>query len=356
MQHATSWNISPPGDNQYEAVRAHFANAFRNYRNTLALASTAPEDDMSYPPPPTHLFEEPDHVAKAIQAEAESHTLEQKVNSHLNDIFAAWTTLSSSRRSEVWATELARGIGRKSDEIKKLQKEKEYEAQVIDHLRTQYNDLSRLQQPREFRLVPPQTIPVSREAVNFFGDCLEKGQLSGVGFTILDRNEEIETVVERAITRWKAVVREARTAPSSGLQNQRSLSGDSLHLSPAVANAAGRNSHTSTGQLRSSSLNTAHNVAASSSLPLTNGMEGLSGEDADADADMEEEEPYAEIGDLSAMGGNNGETNHGLRSNGYRLMNGVGQQASANRGGMDGIINSNGAGASGMGAFGRVGS
>ena len=346
------WDISPPGDEQYEAVRSHFSTIFRNYRNTLAITSTEPMDDLSYPPPPNYLSPEDDLAAQAIRAEHEAVELESKIGGHIHQVFAAWNSLSGLRRTEIWTLELARSVGRKSIEIQKLKQDKAYEQQNVAHLKIQNNELSRLQQPREFRLVPPKTIPLSQEAINSLGEMAAgSGLKNSVGYTIHDRSENLDIIIERAIGRWKDVIRDARgDSKGGGLSNQRSLSdGSTMLLSPVDTeqniNINNNNNHNNnTSQLVQSNNSgprpitvptrhnpppnqnpTAMNHNHSTSMPMSNGLESI-GSDADADADMEEDDSYAELNDLSDI------TNQG-----YRLPNGTAGKNGG--GGMEGIIN-----------------
>lgn len=345
------WTIAPPGDQQYQAIRLHFSTAFRNYRNTLAIRSTEPIDDLSYPPPNNYTSPDEDVATQALRAEAEANNMEEKITAHLHEVFAVWTSLSMPRRSEIWTLELARSVGRKSIEIEKLKQDKAYEQQVIAHLKLQNNDLSRLQQPREFRLVPPKTLPISQDTINVLGEMAAdpRGPLNrSVGFTVLDRSEHLDVIVERAVSRWKGVLRQTRGEGSGGgLANQRSLSdGSAMHFAAVphptsqnpttgprpIPNPAPRNAPPN---LNPSSMNHNHET----SMPVSNGLESIESDaDADADADMEEDE-YAELNDLSDITGR-----------AYRLSNG--KAVAVGMGGMEGIVSeSNGGG----GSFGRMG-
>lgn len=323
----------------------HFSTAFRNYRNTLAITSTEPIDDLSYPPPPNYISPEEEAATQALRAEAEANDLEEKIRAHLHEVFAVWTSLSAPRKAEIWTLELARSVGRKSIEIQKLKQEKEYEQQVIAHLKLQNNELSRLQQPREFRLVPPKTHQFSQDVMNKFGEvATQPGGIveRSVGFTLLDRSENLDVVIERAIGRWKGVLRQTRG--EGGLANQRSLSehfaavahptNQSPNSGPRpIPHPAPRNAPPN---LNASSMNHNHET----SMPVSNGLESIESDaDADADADMEEDE-YAEMNGLSDITGT-----------AYRLSNGKG--GVGGMGGMDGIVNESGG--SGGGSFGRMG-
>jgi hypothetical protein len=253
-------------------------------------------------------------------------------------MFAHWTSLSNQKRSEIWTLELAKSVGRKSEEISRLKKDKEMAQQETEHLRLQVDELSRLQHPREFRLAPPSTIPIQNSLISEAGEMGLRS--SGVGFSLLDRNVHLDEVIERAVGRWKGVVREARGAGpnSAGMAGQRSLSGDSSSTHHSQMQMQANNSapqvqrphHLSPSKplLPSNSnagpnLNT--NTNSSMNHTMTNGTND-SDEDADADADMEEDDSFVQMTDM----------NHGrapeaqmVQAN-FRLSNGGGNNEQRN--------------------------
>ncbi|TVY38255.1 hypothetical protein LSUB1_G006163, partial [Lachnellula subtilissima] len=155
LPNSSSWSILPPDDHQYQALRSHFSSEFHRWRVSCAIANTIQPDDLSYPPPP-HLFADVDDPAEMAQrAEASASDLESRISEHLHSAFAHWNGLSAQKRQEIWMLEFARSVGKKSQDIEKLKKEKEFILQEATHLKQQVDELSRLQQPREFRLVGP---------------------------------------------------------------------------------------------------------------------------------------------------------------------------------------------------------
>jgi hypothetical protein len=271
---STSWSILPPDDQQYEALRAHFSSEFSRWRVSCAIATTAPQDNLSYPPP-NSLFSLSDPQEIAQRAEEAASELENKIDTHLNSVFAQWTSLPPPKRSEIWTLELARSIGRKDQEIQKLKKDKEFNVQQNEHLKIQVDELSRLQHPREFKLSPPTTVPMDPKFVHLLGELGMSN--TSVGFNLMDKNLHLDTVIERAIGRWKGVLREARG--NGGLAGQRSLSGESSSAAvqqPPASNPPPVNQTTN-----------------------GTGLESIgSDQDADADADMEEDDSFVEMSDV----------------------------------------------------------
>lgn len=262
---------------------------------SAAIATTVPRDDLSYPPP-ANIFgsESPDELAQ--RAEAQVSELESKIVEHLHAVFAHWASLAVAKRTEIWTLELARGIGRKSDEVEKLKKEKEFAQQESAHLRQQVEELSRLQHPREFKITPPNTIPLDGNLMHRIGELSVGvsggvGGMTSVGFNLMDRNVHLDTVIERAIGRWKGVVREARGG--SGMSGQRSLSGEHSNAVQAPVSANNTNS--------TPTINT---HPPENSPGNGNNMEGVISDqdaDADADADMEEDDSFVDISDAPSQ-------------------------------------------------------
>jgi hypothetical protein len=177
--------------------------------------------------------------------------MEIKLSEHLQAVFSHWTSVPLQRRADIWSLEVARNVGTKSDEIQKLQKDKELLTQENTHLKQQIDELSRLQRPREFTISAPATVRMESEVVNYFLSIAS--EKIGVGYSTLDRSMHLDTVVERAISRWKSVVREARTP---GVTGQRNFSGDSIqgaHLAPNLnpQNSSSSSNGNGTGNLQS---------------------------------------------------------------------------------------------------------
>lgn len=235
------------------------------------------------------MFFEPNDPAEiTARAEAEASELESKISEHLHAVYGHWTSIPAPRRTEIWILELARSVGRKSEEVSKLKKEKEFAQQETAHLKLQVEELSRLQHPREFKISPPVTVPCDREFMNTLAEISMSGK--SVGFTLIDRNVQLDTAIERAIGRWKGVVREARGG--GGLNGQRSLSGE---LSAPPSNSSGSNT-APVANMTQPSTNGNRNANGNT---VTNGdtLGSDADADADADADMEEDDSFVEMSD-----------------------------------------------------------
>jgi hypothetical protein len=349
VPNSTSWSILPPDERQYQALRAHFASEFNRWRRACQIANTAPRDDLSYPPSAS-LFglNHDDPQEQAQRAEASAAELEAKVSDHLHSVFAHWSSLSPSKRSEIWTLELARSIGRKSEENQKIKKEKEFAIQEIEHLKSQVDELSRLQHPREFKIVPPSTVPIDGDLM---AHLAQLGMTApSIGFSPMDRSVHLDTAIERVIGRWKVVVREARGG--GGMAGQRSLSGDSITSAslPAPLSLLSANSTSTpispannTNSNQTPTINMTMDQPERTNSTLTdNTMDADamgSDADADADADMEEDDSFVEMSDAPqqtpaanfrlANGNANSGTNGGGDGDGSaqqgNRMNGMGE-------------------------------
>jgi hypothetical protein len=250
----------------------------------------------------------------------------------LQQVFTRWSSLPTSKQTEIWTLELARSVGRKSEEVDKLRREKELAEQETAHLRLQVDELSRLQHPREFKLMPPGTLPLESKLMTDLAESsLNK---SSIGYSYMDRNLHIDVVVQRAIGRWKGVVKEAR-GRNIGINGQRSLSSDSTvgvsHISTPQAGGTGPQSlepprsQNHTSQTHNKNQNHAQHHTNST---VTNGADMGSDPDADADADMEED--YVDMNSISQRPPDN---------SAFRLTNG--NSAQENGHGMEGLESPN---------------
>lgn len=324
IPNSTSWSILPPDELQYQALRKHFSSEFHRYRISISIATTAPQDDLSYPPQEN--FTSLDNIAALHQqAEADAQSMEARISEHLHSMFGHWNSLPPNKRAELWTLEMARNIGRKYKEIATLKKEKELLQQETTHSKLQVEELSRLQQPREFKIQPPSPLPVDSLLMAELG---KMGTTSkAVGFQLMDRSVHLDAAVERAIGRWKGVVKQARGGSGSGMAAQKPLESnvnDGLPLSNPPQ------------------LNT---IVASQ--PLQEDVQDIgSDQDADGDADMEEDDTFVDMTDVNVGGQRAPEAPMGNTAN-FRLANGGINMQGVNAGGnsrgnvMEGIENQN---------------
>jgi hypothetical protein len=198
-----------------------------------------------------------------------------------------------------------------------LKKDKDYSQQEISHLKLQVDELSRLQHPREFRLSRPETIPFDSKIVSMLG---EKSSMERVyvGWNIMDRNIHIDAVVERAIGRWKNVVKEARIGrPGSAgkLSGQLSLTGEPIPAHSPVQQKPVSVDH-----------GTNPNGANQGGVQMTNDPDATGNDpdaDADADADMEEDD-FVEMSNAPLASGQGGPDGTLAQAANFRLANGFG--------------------------------
>lgn len=215
---STSWSVQSPGRREFGALQAYFQEEFRVWKIACASATTAAFEELTYPPTGHPHRDARDAVKKAEKA---AETLEKHVEEHLQSAYAVWETLPGPRQQELWILELARGVGRKHKETEKMKEQQHKLQQENANLKMQVDQLNRLQQPREFKLLSPATIPIERDLVSYAYEQGVKGGKS-VGFDMEDRHEDLGTVVTKSIERWKSVITSTR-ATSGGMGAQRSL-------------------------------------------------------------------------------------------------------------------------------------
>ncbi|KAK3998321.1 hypothetical protein QBC44DRAFT_314232 [Cladorrhinum sp. PSN332] len=232
---ASSWSISPPGATQLEALREHFQEEFQKWKITCAAATTAVVEDLSYPPSATtHKVDVRDEVRKA---EKKAEKMEKQVYEHIQATYNMWSGLPEEERGRVWALEMARGLGRSKKELHQMKRTQDILRQENAHLKIQIDQLSRLQQPREFKISPPSLIYIDEKLVNHM---LAEGVVekrSSVGLNLADRHADLNTVSSAAIDRWKNVIVSSRSA--STLQAQRPLGTTSTAHSPTTSTGEG---------------------------------------------------------------------------------------------------------------------
>ncbi|KAF5134512.1 hypothetical protein E5D57_005146 [Metarhizium anisopliae] len=215
---STSWSVQSPGQREFKALRSYFNEEFRAWKVTCAAATTAASEELAYPPT-GHLHKDTRDAVK--KAEKTAGNLEKQVEEHLQSAYAVWDSLPGQRQQELWILELARGVGRKHKEMEIIKEQQHRLKQENAHLKMQIDQLNRLQQPREFKLLSPSTIPIDRDVISY---AYEQGVRGGkiVGFDMEDRHVDIATVVAKSIERWKNVIMSTRVT-SSGMSAQRPL-------------------------------------------------------------------------------------------------------------------------------------
>jgi hypothetical protein len=235
---------------------------------------------------------------------------------HLDAAFVQWSSLASSVKDQVWRLELARSVGRKALTISSMKSDREKILQDNAHLRTQVEQLSRCQQPREFQMMPPTTIPISSRAAVELDDMGVRGV--AVGLSINDKDEPIEGLVKNAVGRWLAVVRSSRG--NAGMASQRPLDqptekDERQQTISQIQNGNGG----STTRIADSERDSEMDLDA----------------DADADADAEGEENY-DIPSSVPMQGRVPEAPMGMMATGYRNHDGTNGDTNMDREGING--------------------
>lgn len=144
--------------------------------------------------------------------------------------------------------------------------------------------------------------------------------MDSVGWSLVDRNVHIDEVVERAIGRWKEVVKEARRGrPGSAgrLSGQFSLGGEPISSTRSPLQQNPIQPAQSPNRPSANQRN----------VQMTNGLEEMGSDpdaDADADADMEEDNSFVEMADAPLASGQRGQEAAMAQAANFRLANGYG--------------------------------
>ncbi|KAF4595651.1 hypothetical protein GQ602_001264 [Ophiocordyceps camponoti-floridani] len=279
---STSWSVQTPGQREFGALQAHFQHEFRAWKLTCAATTSASSEELTCSP-------NQKEAQEAIgRAEAAAANLERQVEEHLQSAYAAWQSLLPPRQQELWILELARGFDRKHKDTESLKAQRLKLEQENANLKCQIEQLNRQQQPHEFRLLPPTTVPLDRDVV---ADAYEKGVKAGrtVALDLDDGRADLSTIVTQSIEKWKNVI--ASTRPTTGgMSAQKAL--DQAALSPAqLAPQKAPPSQPTPAPKRLSTASTRDQTASSVSNTGPPSIEETS--DQDADAEMEDDDSFA---------------------------------------------------------------
>ncbi|KAH7312368.1 hypothetical protein B0I35DRAFT_436845 [Stachybotrys elegans] len=228
---STSWSVQPPGQREFHALQTFFQEKLRAWKVTCTSAVTTAMEELTYSPSGGPV---PDVQEAVRQAEQSAEHLEKQVEEHLLSAYAAWEDLSSERQHELWVLELARGFGRKNKELEKAKEQQHTLKQENSNLKSQIEQLNRFQQPREFKMVPPTTIPLERELVSLATELSAKSKRMGLGMN--DRHSDIGTVVGRLVEKWKNVIVSTRET-EGGMSAQKPLENPAPSPAPTVNGA-----------------------------------------------------------------------------------------------------------------------
>jgi len=89
---------------------------------------------------------------------------EDNVTSHLAAAFKRWSSLPATQQHETYHLEILRAFAREAEKRKSVDAQLVRVQQEADHLRAQVEKLSACQNPREFTLLPPETMVITRPA------------------------------------------------------------------------------------------------------------------------------------------------------------------------------------------------
>lgn len=168
-----SWPISIPGSSQLDAIRRRLDDRLRFWRKqrsdpNRSYGEDNMEEDRSY-------------------------------QEHLRNAFASYNSLSESEKRDIWQLESLRAFAREQVEHGETHIKLQRAGQEVANLRIQLDRLNKYQQPREYILFPPASIPITREAV----DLVSESTLS-------------ETWdYDKLVSKWKTRIQSSRNSQQS---------------------------------------------------------------------------------------------------------------------------------------------
>jgi len=239
----TSWSIEAPGPAQLEPLRQYFQETYRRWRSERAVADGR-KDQRNHAN---------GHINGYNYSDQQAQQEQDKVMKHLTSAFNHWKVVPEKQRQESWRLEVLRAYAREQEKQKATAASLENAEQEVLHLRAQVEQLSKCQQPREFLLFPPASVPIPQ-------DTIKEMSKAGLDLAALD--------YDKLVDKWKAVMHRHRK-PNAGMAAQKPLP-DSTTTTP------------SSGQ-RTRNF-TAPQHAAGTGGGMVNGHSALRGPGANADA------------------------------------------------------------------------
>src|SRR5205085_11601174 len=152
---ASSWSLEPPGQVQFEALKAQVREKWQHWR----LERLGSDGNT-------------EHSSNSMNGQKDSngdtskplgHHEEEKVLKHVVEAYNHWKALPEKQRIEFWRLEVQRAFARQAEKSREAQASIGRLRQENEHLRAQVDRLSRIQLPRELLIKPPITIPMSNE-------------------------------------------------------------------------------------------------------------------------------------------------------------------------------------------------
>lgn len=198
----TSWSIEAPGPAQLEPLRQYFQETFRRWKSERALTEGRKDHQRNHAN---------GHINGYSHSDQQAQQEQDKVMKHVTSAFNHWKVVPDKQRQESWRLEVLRAYAREQDKQKATATALENAEQEVLHLRAQVDQLSKCQQPREFLLFPPASVPIPQDAVREMSKA-------GLDFAALDYDSLVD--------KWKAVIHRHRKS-NAGMAAQKPLPADS---------------------------------------------------------------------------------------------------------------------------------
>ncbi|MCJ1253521.1 hypothetical protein MMC24_001333 [Lignoscripta atroalba] len=181
-----SWPTKPPGAIQQDNLRQWLDGKLQAWRG---LASVPRKTSVG------EIHEQNGDIEPDLDWEEKDRAYQE----HLTNAFKYWDELPEIQKQDIWQLESLRAYAREREQHKETRSRLERIEQETQNLRAQVDRLSRFQQPREFLLFPPTTIPISHEAARL---------MPGLG---TDRSWDYDQL----LSKWKSRIQHQRSMQRS---------------------------------------------------------------------------------------------------------------------------------------------
>ncbi|KAI9818940.1 MAG: hypothetical protein M1827_007762 [Pycnora praestabilis] len=206
-----SYSPDPPGPTQFSALQANIRDRFVQWRRFDRDIPEDKKDNNGYSDGwQRNANDEDGHLIGAGADEEE-----EKVIQHVIQAFNHWTFAPDKQKSENWRLEVVRAYARSEEKRKTIESDLQKAQQEINHLKAQVDTLSRCQQPREFFLHPPITIPLLKDTAKQLDHEFGK-DMAGWDYDGL-------------MQKWRAVIKDNRKTSLIGMAAQKPLDAPTPH-------------------------------------------------------------------------------------------------------------------------------
>ncbi|KAI9794583.1 MAG: hypothetical protein M1816_004470 [Peltula sp. TS41687] len=211
-----SWSLDLPGEMQLRALVDWLRGQYRPWKREVSRTTDTRNErgggvggGAGYPGHRPREVVHHDGGRKPIMTAEAAQEQEDAVVKHALDAYNHWDLLPDKSKSDSWRLEILRAFSREKEKRQQVDIKLEEALQDVDHCKAQVDRLSRCQQPREYLMKTPTSMPVAKETLR---------ELSGLSNTPIS-----DWDFDRLLNKWKMVVQENRRG-TTGMASQKPLS------------------------------------------------------------------------------------------------------------------------------------